>query len=332
MEKFTKQALLDELKTALLNFAANIEIALYGNAARNMLGLDPEARPFGRYLAIEEIDTGKYTLFAIMSELYDYAIEARRHVRSEWEGLFNDIYLVLRAMQAFDHMDAVDECKVDRALYVAKLANARFRLDDDKDEVVSTPMSDGQVYKGVLSLSEVALLADMDEKSVRNAANPNTKNPLRTFNEGNGTYVRTADARAWLAGRRGFKPTEFFDPEVDRDIATVGFKSTGDLGKYLKGRRELAGLSIVEALAAAGLGASLKGDLQDLEEDKGFYFDEEVYMRLAQVYELDAEAFVRAGYALYEQHRRAEFENGLAMLRQKVLQQENRKTKEPTNP
>jgi len=330
MKKFDKQELQDELKTALCTFAGYIERALYGNAARNMLGLDPNARPAGGgYLSVEEIDPDKYTLFSIMSQLYDYAIDARRHVRLEWEGQINEIYLVLMAMQAFAHYEDGDQCNVDRALYVAKLANARFRLDDHKDEVLSLPMPDEQVYKGVLSLSEVALLADMDEKSVRNAANQNNKNHLKTFNEGSGTYVRTVDARAWLAGRRGFKPTEFFDPEVDRDIANVGFKSTGDLGKYLKGRRELTGLSIAQALEAAGLSADLRERLHDLEEDKGFYFNEEVYIGLAQVYELDAEAFVRASYALNEQQRRAEFEASIAILKQKSLQQKMRDPKQP---
>jgi hypothetical protein len=60
---------------------------------------------------------------------------------------------------------------------------------------------------GYLTLSEVALLANMDERSVRNAANPKLPDPLKTEAMGKRSLVKPEEARRWLAGRKGFIPT-----------------------------------------------------------------------------------------------------------------------------
>jgi hypothetical protein len=321
MEKFSKIELADELKCALVGFAENLEAVLYPNAASILLCLDQAIADgnYKRYLAGDYLDINRFKLFKTMDAMFDYAIEARCDINLRWESEGNDAYLFLRAVSQFNHFDAVHEIAVPRALHVAKLANARFRLDDQEDEVVSIPMTDGEVYSGLLSLSEVALLAGMDEKSVRNAANPNNANRLLTFNNGCGTYVNTADARVWLAGRRGFKPTHYVDTSVDRDLVRTGFKSTADLGRYLQGQREKAQLTLAEAIAAAGLRPELQADLHDLEKNAGLYFDEEFFLRLGRVYKLDIDAFVQAAYGLYEQHKRAEFERDLALLKQQIM-------------
>jgi hypothetical protein len=62
-----------------------------------------------------------------------------------------------------------------------------------------------------LTLAEVALLANMDERSVRNAANPKLTNPLKTEQVGQRSLVRPDEARRWLAGRKGYVPTQAYD-------------------------------------------------------------------------------------------------------------------------
>ncbi|MDX9944073.1 MAG: hypothetical protein RBS35_04670 [Azonexus sp.] len=59
-----------------------------------------------------------------------------------------------------------------------------------------------------LTLAEIALLANMDERSVRNAANPKLPDPLKTEQIGKRSLVSPAEGRRWLAGRKGFIPTQ----------------------------------------------------------------------------------------------------------------------------
>jgi hypothetical protein len=61
---------------------------------------------------------------------------------------------------------------------------------------------------GYLSFAEVALLADMDERSVRNAANPKLPDALVTKTFGRRSMIAIEDARRWLSSRKGFVPTQ----------------------------------------------------------------------------------------------------------------------------
>lgn len=58
-----------------------------------------------------------------------------------------------------------------------------------------------------LNLKEIAVLAQMHEKSVRNATQPTAPDRLFTRKEGTRTVVDTPEALRWLKGRRHFKPT-----------------------------------------------------------------------------------------------------------------------------
>lgn len=58
-----------------------------------------------------------------------------------------------------------------------------------------------------LSLPEMALLANMDERSVRNAANPKLPGALKTVSVGKRTFVEREVAKQWLLGRKGFIPS-----------------------------------------------------------------------------------------------------------------------------
>lgn len=70
------------------------------------------------------------------------------------------------------------------------LARLRARLDLDRG--------------ASLSFEEIALLADMSERSVRNAASADGQNRLQVGMDG---LVSNAEAHRWLQNRRGFEPT-----------------------------------------------------------------------------------------------------------------------------
>ncbi|MEZ5646024.1 MAG: hypothetical protein R3E94_03270 [Burkholderiaceae bacterium] len=115
-------------------------------------------------------------------------------------------------------LDANDNAPPQLALRVAKMSSARMALDNvlgryqhDADENGRATLSSDS-----LTIADVALLANMDERSVRNAANPRMPNPLRTQQVGLRTVVTPEDALEWLRKRRGFTPTQHSDLTADR--------------------------------------------------------------------------------------------------------------------
>ncbi|MBA1148273.1 hypothetical protein H0Z60_14550 [Ectothiorhodospiraceae bacterium WFHF3C12] len=79
--------------------------------------------------------------------------------------------------------------------------NARLKLDAGNDIVEEFLMPTD------LTLREVAVLAGMTERSVRNATLASAKDRLKTFQSGSSVYVDAREALRWLRGRRGFVET-----------------------------------------------------------------------------------------------------------------------------
>lgn len=60
-----------------------------------------------------------------------------------------------------------------------------------------------------LSIKELALLACVDERTVRNAASSKEANKLETKKSGGSTIIENEEAIRWLSDRPGFKPTQY---------------------------------------------------------------------------------------------------------------------------
>jgi len=128
-----------------------------------------------------------------------------------------------------------------------------------------------------LTLAEVSLLANMDERSVRNAANPKLADPLKTEQFGKRSLVSPEEARRWLVGRKGFIPTQPYNgpleprpPELDIVFSTKAAeilirdlqKEGGTLENYLNKLCEQDGLKkgeLSEKLAEIGVRAAKEG-------------------------------------------------------------------------
>jgi hypothetical protein len=99
---------------------------------------------------------------------------------------------------------------------------------------------------GYLTLTEVALLADMDERSVRNAANPKLPHPLKTEAVGKRSLVTREEARRWLSGRKGFVPTRAAGESATPAPRVTEISVSEEAAQILRLRAEQAGLSIAE--------------------------------------------------------------------------------------
>jgi hypothetical protein len=82
----------------------------------------------------------------------------------------------------------------------------------------------------VFTADDLALLADVDIRSVRNAMGPTGSKPIRSFKalpsdaHDERAYADPIDALDWLSGRRGFKCGQ-----LDADWLNAGISSTGSL-------------------------------------------------------------------------------------------------------
>lgn len=80
----------------------------------------------------------------------------------------------------------------------------------------------------VFTADDLALLADVDVRSVRNAMGPSGAKPIRSFRALPGdtdedrAYADPVDAIEWLSGRRGFVCGRLDAAWIDRDVGATG--------------------------------------------------------------------------------------------------------------
>ena len=200
-----------ELAERLMQLGLFINLAL-GDAISNcpgnrMLGLDSDyvAQPIET--EIDEVNVLRYRVGRILPFLYDYAYHARRTAGAidwqEWDVEADDRY-IFGAFLEMTNIESVINISAEFSYHVTghltrmlKLADARHRLDFE-DEV---------------TIADVALLADMEERSVRNCLRTEGANHLESHD---GEHVVSAVALRWLLSRR----TKFTE--------TVEVKITGE--------------------------------------------------------------------------------------------------------
>lgn len=101
-----------------------------------------------------------------------------------------------------------------------------------------------------LTIPQVACLAGLDERTVRNAASKTGKGSLQTFNQDGTTCVRAETAYAWLSSKRGFVPTAYLDDSENAD--PMEFSTVAGFTKFLRWKREALELDVESAVKAAG--------------------------------------------------------------------------------
>lgn len=300
MKYFTKNELHAEIKGYMCAFANCLERVYFPCAGGGLLGLISKNPKMGiDDLKPEDVDVNKFYITRRLDELYEYGVNGQRDVYFERESDDDDAAFFLQGLDDFPLMyeNTINAIPITLSRHACRMASARWALDEGSGMEIDD--EGGWVGMGVITLSDVALLANMDEKSARNAANPKHKNHLKTFNNGARTYVRVNDAKEWLLARRGFKPTVIVDTRAERDLAKIGFFSKQDFGSYLRVQREKKGLAFADVANAIPDCDLTEEKLAELEQGK-FYFDPVVFVGLAQLYELDTKAFVFAGLVLYQ--------------------------------
>lgn len=190
---------------------------------------------------IEEESVKRSPIWEGVSEMYDYGVMGVPTGDLAPGGIINGahahIEMFLRAMDTpymRVYLEQCDNAPPRLAMLAAQTAIARMVLDGG-DRFTDYGAGEFGIVRGdvgYLTLSEVALLANMDERSVRNAANPKLPDPLKTEQVGKRSLVNPEEARRWLSGRKGFVPTikhegavpqrpQEFDLEVSEELVAI---------------------------------------------------------------------------------------------------------------
>lgn len=166
---------------------------------------------------IEKQEFKDSAIWNAVSEMYDYGIRGiptgDLGPRSIIDGSHARIEMFIRSIDTPPMKIYLDACNTSLprlAMCTVQSAVARTVLDggDRHTDYGVDVYGLGKGDRGYLTLAEIALLANMDERSVRNAANPKLADPLKTEQVGKRSLVSVEEARRWLAGRKGFVQTK----------------------------------------------------------------------------------------------------------------------------
>lgn len=138
---------------------------------------------------------------------------------------------------------AFTDLAAERCLMVCELANARLTLDGGEAfyfKFGNYP-KDSATGNGCLTIRQMALLAGMEEMSIRAAANKTQKraNPLETYPADGGTRIALSVAKAWLMSKGRYMPITVRWSAGEVDLEKKRFASSMELWHALKARQRM---------------------------------------------------------------------------------------------
>lgn len=229
---FTEAALIDEVRDMLAAIITGAEASVFGaGTLQSLIGMDGSDDGLWRdnldlrYRSVPDamnllyrvrqvldgkvdaakIDVHRYPATFAMRALYDYVIHAH------WpEGVHLEDILT-QAITFTEMAGAADEVTGDfgaphRCRAVIERAKARGRLDCLENGWMQTIWTE----EGAIGFSDLAYLANIDERTVRNATLRDDDRRLHTVNEDGKRVVEPQEARRWLDFQPGFRKTEFY--------------------------------------------------------------------------------------------------------------------------
>jgi hypothetical protein len=248
---FSKVAMQEELSSFLVSYGTQIE-RLYGISGGELTDLKKiEASP----------------IWSAVSEMYDYGVSGiptahlfpKGHIQAEYGAA--ETFLRSMDTPPMRLYLRQEENMPPRLATIAVLsAVARMVLDDgwrQTDYGAEYGILEGDM--GYLTIAEIALLANMDEGSVRNAANKKLLGHLQTVQRGKRSLVEPEEARRWLSGRKGFTPTRPCDGTQIR-IPQFDVTLTEDQVLMIQKMASLEGIPIMDFIQK-------RMDIKDKETD-----------------------------------------------------------------
>ena len=149
-----------------------------------------------------------------LSTLYDYAVDGVN-------GNGHPIDVVIAGSDVIKLASSENYTPSEEWEQIVAMGDGRYALDNGK----------------LIELYKVALLANVDIRTVRNAV---SAGDLVSIKDNNDLYIESASARRWLHGRKGFKPTVMIDGAEHLSLSKVS--SPAEFGAFLVSQRLRIGL------------------------------------------------------------------------------------------
>lgn len=220
---FTLEEINEELILIVTQLDAHIREAFGENFYRASLGsplLSYEANiyPEGKDLTYEDIkDT---VIVRDIALAYEYA---QGHV--------------------YPDMNIPESCLENMSL-PSRLIEGVFYIKDSKCEFLNA-LTDARLNLDIgerLNIKEIALLAGVDERTIRNSASSKEANTLITDKLGGNTLIENDEAKRWLATRPGFKATKYIGKNMIFDTPRY-FNDEVGFGKFITYCMKIKGIS-----------------------------------------------------------------------------------------
>lgn len=262
---FTKADMLAELEDTLWGWLQAMRFGVDDDAAVRLLG-HPDA---AAVLAAADDFSGPvpdqfrplvrgWSVVKILGDLYDYAMlgfDSTYEMDSESEYTHVSAFLLdlhkSHVQAEIDTFGTGRDCPM--AIQVVHTALARQILEEDS-ELFLDPSVHGLSLRidGRLTFRDMALLAKMEEKSVRNAANPKRPNALRTVSIDGAACIEPHDAREWLKARGRYLPIVPRHRRAQIDLSTHAFEDLDEALRYIEDRFRFLELTADEFGQATG--------------------------------------------------------------------------------
>lgn len=274
--------------------------------------LNPEetAKNFGFTFSMIE-----HTSFAqSMINLYNYAYTGlldRAQQRPEGESdyvwyttLCCDVADGATGIERMDYGSDVS-IHADRCVLVAETANARNMLEGEEPFYYfhGAKNKESSIDFDGLTIRQLALLAGMEEGSVRAATNPKRAKPLVTFKSGNRTLISFETAKEWLSDKGRYIPVTYFRSSSEIDWSAEEISGVDQFNSLLS-KHVSNVINKIENSEAEELfvklenlgtpidlfGGLIKGKALALSEEQ--MHDEKLMHALATTVQIDPEIFV----------------------------------------
>ncbi len=228
---FSKEEMLEELTQVLLDYTIQLRRIYSGNNV-NLFGFDANLPSNEEDIRAEERNILNFPIGLWMAEAYDYAVHGiiTEDLENDWEVLEEDYFSFIEDVNEsiFFEKNTVYGRKFDKCMKIVELSKARALLDFGS----FITLDNSQNAFNYIQISDMAILAGLDERSIRNMTNQNHKNYLKTEKVGSKTYISIDVALEWLL-KRGFKKTVMVKKNIDRDIEKFGFLTIVDFAKFI---------------------------------------------------------------------------------------------------
>lgn len=261
---YTKDQVLNEYRVGMQMVADQFQALVGVEAAAGIAQMAPEElTELGPNLSPSAALLGSPGA-KILEQAYEFSMnghltewladEIEDHGPRRWKGMFAGLQQLVSSEWGGRRFE--------KCIHVMQLADLRTVF---MPGTVTMAFDDAGHVEGMLSLKEVALLAGVEEKTVRNMGSVNHKQHLKMIKRGTRTFVPVEVANSWLLAR-GYKPTIFENLSADRNLRNYSFYSRADLAAYVRAQRENLGISLEQVSDASHFGEELGALIRALEQ------------------------------------------------------------------